>query len=196
MTQLLRVDASMRQVGSHSRTLTDKLVHKLVEKQSYSVITRDLAAGVPMVNEAWIAANFTAAEARSSEHKAALAASDALVAELRAAAVVVIGLPIYNFGVPAAFKAWIDMVTRAKETFEYTVTGPRGLLEGKSAYVVLTSGGTALGSAADFVSPWLKHVLAFIGIEDLQVIDASAVLFDEAGVLARAQAQIDTVLEV
>jgi FMN-dependent NADH-azoreductase len=103
----------------------------------------------------------------------------------------VIALPIYNFGVPAAFKAWIDMVTRAKETFEYTATGPQGLLSGKTAYVVITSGGTSLGSPIDFVSPWLKHVLAFVGIDNLQVIDASAVLFDEAGVLARAQAQID-----
>ena len=191
MAQLLRVDASMRHAGSHSRAIADKLVDQINKKQSLSVVKRDLAEGVPMVDEAWIAANFTPAEERSDEHRAALAASDALVEELRASDVIVIALPIYNFGVPAAFKAWIDMVTRAKETFEYTATGPQGLLTGKTAYVVLTSGGTALGSPIDFVSPWLKHVLAFVGIDNLQVIDASAVLFDEAGVLARAQAQID-----
>jgi len=191
MAQLLRVDASMRHIGSHSRVLADKLVDQINKKQSLSVIKRDLSEGVPMVDEAWIAANFTPSEERSVEHHAALAASDALVEELRAADVIVIALPIYNFGVPAAFKAWIDMVARAKETFEYTATGPRGLLTGKTAYVVLTSGGTALGSPIDFVSPWLKHVLAFVGIDNVQMIDASAVLFDEAGVLARAQAQID-----
>ena len=191
MAQLLRVDASMRHADSHSRALADKLVEQINKKQSLSVVRRDLTEGVPMVDEAWIAANFTPAEERSDDHRAALAASDVLVEELRAADVIVIALPIYNFGVPAAFKAWIDMVTRAKETFEYTATGPQGLLTGKTAYVVLTSGGTALGSPIDFVSPWLKHVLAFVGIDNLQVIDASAVLFDEAGVLARAQAQID-----
>lgn len=191
MAQLLRVDASMRNAGSHSRVLADRLVDKINKKQSLSVIKRDLSEGVPMVDEAWIAANFTPSEERSSEHHAALATSDALVEELRASDVIVIALPIYNFGVPAAFKAWIDMVTRAKETFEYTATGPQGLLSGKTAYVIMTSGGTALGSPIDFVSPWLKHVLAFVGIENLQIIDASAVLFDEAGVLARAQAQID-----
>ncbi len=125
MAHLLRVDASMRHAGSHSRALADKLVEKINQKQKLSVIKRDLAEGVPMVDEGWIAANFTPSEERSPEHQAALATSDALVEELRGADVIVIALPIYNFGVPAAFKAWIDMVTRAKETFEYTATGPR-----------------------------------------------------------------------
>jgi FMN-dependent NADH-azoreductase len=190
MAQLLRVDASMRKSGSYSRDLADKLTDQLFKKQGFSVHRRDLADGVPMVDEAWISANFTDPAQREPHHQAALAASDELVAELHAADVIILAVPIYNFGVPAGFKAWIDMIARVKETFQYTAAGPEGLLLDKTAYLILTSGGTALESPADFVSPWLKHVLGFIGITDLHVIDASAVMFDEAGVLARAEAQI------
>ncbi len=190
MAQLLRVDASMRKSGSYSRDLADKLTDQLVKKQGFRVHRRDLADGVPMVDEAWINANFTDPEQREAHHQSALAASDELVAELHASDVIVLAVPIYNFGVPAAFKAWIDMIARVKKTFQYTAAGPEGLLVDKTAYLILTSGGTALESPVDFVSPWLKHVLGFIGINDLHVIDASAVMFDEAGVLARAEAQI------
>jgi FMN-dependent NADH-azoreductase len=109
---------------------------------------------------------------RSAAQRAALAESDALVAELAAADLLVIGVPIYNFGVPAALKAWVDMVARARLTFRYTENGPEGLLRGKRAYLVVASGGTAVGSEIDFATGYLRHVLGFLGIEDVQIIAA------------------------
>ncbi len=85
---------------------------------------------------------------------------------------IVIGAPIYNFGVPATLKAWIDQIARARLTFRYTENGPQGLLTGKKAYILAATGGTEVGSAIDFATPWLKFVLGFIGITDVEVIAA------------------------
>ncbi|MEM9101358.1 MAG: NAD(P)H-dependent oxidoreductase [Pseudomonadota bacterium] len=189
---ILRVDASMRKQGSVGRNLADTLIAKLASEGA-TVTERDLLNGVSFVNENWIGANFTDESERTDLQKDALSESDALIAELEAANVLVIATPIYNFGVPAAFKAWIDMVTRARKTFRYGDNGPEGLLKGKKAYVVITSGGTALDSDIDFVSPWINHILAFIGITDVTLINASALMMDEAAALARANAQIDSI---
>jgi FMN-dependent NADH-azoreductase len=91
---------------------------------------------------------------------------------LVAADVLVIGAPIYNFSVPATFKAWVDMIARARLTFEYTENGPRGLLENKKAYVVVPSGGVPVGSPVDFATPYIRHALSFIGIIDVEFIGA------------------------
>ena len=171
--KVLEVAASGRNDGSVSRKLSADLVGALEERHgTVELARRDLSKGLPFVNEAWINANFTAPEERSAEQRAALAESDALVAELKAADVLVIGAPIYNFGVPAALKAWVDMVARARLTFRYTENGPKGLLEGKKAYVVIASGGVPVDSAVDFATPYLRHALAFIGITDVEVIAA------------------------
>ena len=153
--------------------LSADLIGALEERHgSIELARRDLNKGLPFVDEAWIGANFTAAEERSADQRATLAESDALVAELKAADVIVIGTRIYNFSVPAALKAWIDMVARARLTFRYTENGPEGLLKGKRAYVVIASGGVPVGSALDFATPYLRHVLGFIGITDVEVIAA------------------------
>ncbi len=171
---ILRIDASMRHTGSVTRALTDKLVARLGAVAPGSQVTRrDLAAGVPLVDEAWIGANFTDPAERDDAQRAALADSDRLVAEIKAADTLVIGLPIYNFGVPAAFKAWIDMIARARETFRYAETGPEGLLVGKRALVVVASGGVPVGSAADFATPYVRFALAFIGIMEVEFISAA-----------------------
>ena len=171
--KVLEVAASGRNEGSVSRMLSADLIAALEERHGRIELTRrDLNKGLRFVDEAWINANFTAAEERSADQRAVLAESDALVAELKAADVLVIGAPIYNFGVPAALKAWIDMVARARLTFRYTEDGPRGLLEGKKAYLVVASGGVPVGSAVDFATPYLRHALAFIGIDDVEVIAA------------------------
>ncbi len=171
--KILEVAASGRNDGSVSRMLSADLIGALEERHGDVELTRrDLSNGLPFVNEAWINANFTAAEERSAEQRATLAESDSLVAELKAADVLVIGVPIYNFGVPAALKAWIDMVARARLTFRYTENGPQGLLDGKKAYVVIASGGVPVDSAVDFATPYLRHVLGFIGITDVDVIAA------------------------
>jgi len=189
--QILRIDASMRHSGSVTRALTDKLVARLRAAAPKAGVTRrDLADGVPMVDAAWIGANFTDPAERDTAQRAALAGSDELVAELKAADTIVIGLPIYNFGVPAAFKAWIDMIARARETFRYTETGPEGLLTGKRALVVVASGGVPVGSAVDFATPYLRHALAFIGITDVEFIPADQLMADAEAAIAGAEARI------
>jgi FMN-dependent NADH-azoreductase len=184
--KILRVDASIRKTGSYSRELTDNMIKQLTSLQNTNVKARDLADGVPMINEAWIGANFTDVAERTTEQRAVLACSDALIAEVQEADVLVIGLPIYNFSVPAAFKAWIDQIARAKVTFRYTDKGPVGLLDNKKAYVIITSGGTKLGSEIDFVSEYIHHILGFIGIKEVTIIDSSAIGRDEKKVLSAA----------
>jgi len=179
MNSILRVDSSMRIEGSVSRDLVDQLIAKLTSKQDAEIVVRDLAKGIEFIDEAWIGANFTDPSERSEDQKRALETSDILVQELSCADTVVISAPVYNFQVPAALKAWIDMVARARETFRFTENGSEGLLTGKKVYVVVTSGGTVLGSEYDFVSGWLKHVLGFMGMTDVTFIDGSGLLLDE-----------------
>lgn len=188
MTHILRVDSSMRTEGSVSRNLADKLIERLSDSNT-QITERDLANGIELINEQWIGSNFTDPSDRSDEQKTSLATSDQLVNELRAADTVVITAPVYNFHVPAALKAWIDMVARARETFRYTEEGPVGLLTGKKVYVVMTSGGTVLGAENDFVSGWLKYILAFMGMTDVTFIDSSGLMLDETKA-EKAEAEI------
>ena len=175
--KVLEVAASGRNDGSVSRMLSADLIGALEERHgSIELTRRDLKEALPFVDESWINANFTAEEERSTEQRAVLAQSDALVAELRAADVLVIGAPIYNFGVPAALKAWIDMVARARLTFRYTENGPVGLLKGKRAYLAVASGGTAVGSEMDFATGYLRHILGFLGIDDVQIVAADRLM--------------------
>jgi len=193
---ILRLDTSMRKNGSYSRDLTDKLIQHLTgqasdlaalnKTENAQVTTRDLADGIDFIDEQWINANFTAVEKRTVEQHKALATSDILVDELNKADLIVIGLPIYNFGVPAAFKAWVDQVVRSKLTFRYTDNGPIGLLNNKKAYIVIASGGTKLGTELDFISVYIRHVFSFIGIKDISIIDSSGIGQDESATLARA----------
>jgi FMN-dependent NADH-azoreductase len=189
---ILRIDASMRKTDSYSRDLLDKLIKQLNGEKGISVkvTTRDLADGISLINEQWIAANFTAIDERTEDQHKSLIASDTLVDELNRAELIVIGLPIYNFGVPAAFKAWIDQVVRSKLTFQYTDTGPVGLLNNKKAYIIVASGGTKLGTELDFISDYVRHVLGFIGITDITFIDSSSVGLDKSKVLAHAHEHI------
>ncbi|HSG58886.1 MAG TPA: NAD(P)H-dependent oxidoreductase [Woeseiaceae bacterium] len=171
--KVLEISASGRRGDSVSRRLTRELIDSLEAREGDIELTRrDLSDGIALVDEAWINANFTADEDRNAQQREVLAASDALVEELRAADVVVIGSPIYNFGVPAALKAWVDMIARARLTFRYTPEGPRGLLDGKKAYVVIASGGVPVDSPVDFATPYLRQALRFVGITDVDVIAA------------------------
>ena len=192
MSHILRIDASARHAGSTTRQLADKLVARLVE-QGYgaSVTVRDLAQTPPaLLTENWVGANFTDDDARSTDQKAALAASDELIGELEAADTIVIGVPLYNFAVPASLKAWIDLIARARRTFRYTEAGPEGLLKGKKAYLVVATGGVPVGSDYDFATGFLRHVLGFVGITDVTVIDAGQQMMDGDAV-NRATAAID-----
>lgn len=186
---LLRIDASARRTGSVSRQLTDDVIARLGAAE---VITRDLLeTPVPQITEDWVTANFTPAAERSADQAATLALSDALVAEVQAADTIVIGLPIYNFGVPAALKAWVDQVARAGVTFQYTANGPEGLLTGKRAVVAVASGGTEAGSEIDFATGYIRHVLGFLGISDVTFVAADRLMVDAEAAMRTAQAQVD-----
>ena len=170
---VLEISAGARSEGSISRLLTADLISALDSRYGETqVARRDLADGLPFIDEAWVAANFTPEEDRSGQHRQSLAFSDTLVAELAAADVLVIGAPIYNFSLPATLKAWIDMIARARLTFQYTENGPEGLLKNKKAYVVVPSGGVPIGSPMDFATPYLRHALSFVGITDVEFIGA------------------------
>lgn len=184
---ILHIDASARHIGSTTRDLTARIV----EKFGGTVIRRDLSDALPQINETWVNANFTPADQRDEAQKQALALSDTLIAEIKAADVLVIGAPIYNFGVPTALKAWIDMIARAGVTFTYTENGPKGLLEGKRAVIALATGGTPVGSDIDFASGYLRHVMGFIGITDVDIVAADRVMADSEQALAKAHAGID-----
>lgn len=170
---VLRVDASPRGHTSISRALSDDIVATLAEGGPVTVTLRDLVKDpVPALDDAWVGATFTDPAERTPEQRAALATSDALVAEVKAADLLVIGLPVHNFGPPAALKAWFDMIARARETFRYTASGAEGLLGGRRAIIAMASGGVEAGSASDFASPWLRHALGFLGITEVTLVAA------------------------
>lgn len=190
LTKILRVDASARQTGSVSRDLTDKVIDRFSGEGAIQVTKRDVSLGLPQIDEAWVTANFTEADKRSQEQKAALSLSDTLIAELKEADTLVIGTPIYNFGIPSTLKAWIDLVARAGITFRYTENGPVGLLGGKRAIILVASGGTPVDSEIDFATPYLRHALKFIGITDVTVIAADALAQDANEKIAEASEEI------
>ena len=172
MTHTLRIDTSARHAASHTRDLLDAYV----KTAGGSVTERDVSEGLPVVTEHWVAGAYTAPDQRTPEQREALALSDQLIAELRAADTVAIALPIYNFGVPASLKLWMDQVARAGVTFAYTETGPVGLLEGKRAVIVVASGGTESGGPQDYATPHLVHFLNFIGISDVEIFKADQLM--------------------
>ena len=176
LNNILRIEASARSADSVSRQLTSKVIDHLGGQTAIQVVNRDVSEGLPFVTAEWVGANFTAAEQRTAKQVAVLQLSDSLIEELKKADTLVLGVPIYNFGIPATLKAWIDQITRAGVTFRYTDTGPEGLLAGKRAIIVIASGGTPVGSDYDFASPYLKHILGFIGITDVTIIAADSLM--------------------
>lgn len=185
---VLRIDASARHEGSVSRDLTDKVINHLKPDH---ILNRDLAkTPVPQVDQNWIDAAYTPVKDRNDDQKTALQQSDILVDELMTADTVVIGCPIYNFGVPAALKAWIDQIARVGVTFSYTADGVAGLLKDKRVLLIVTSGGTQVGSDIDFATGYMRHVMGFIGLTDVAIISADQLAIDPEAALKTAQQQI------
>lgn len=185
---VLHIDSSARSESSVTRSLSAEITQKLGAAR---VIRRDLSAPLPLLDEAWVGANFTPADQRTEDQKALLALSDSLIAELKEADTIVIGAPIYNFSVPSTLKAWIDLVARVGVTFQYSETGPKGLLEGKRAIIAVASGGTQAGSDVDFATTYLRHVLGFIGITEVELVAADLLAVDAEGSLAKAKSAIE-----
>ncbi|MFT5608305.1 MAG: FMN-dependent NADH-azoreductase [Parvicella sp.] len=191
MNKILHIDASGRKTPSVSRQLSNEIVNKISNEQS-TVLYRDVSQGLPFVDELMIGAYFTQSAERSEEQHQAIGLSDTVVEELKAADAVVIGVPIYNFSMPAGFKAWSDLAARVGETFTYTENGPVGLLQGKKAYIVVASGGTEVGSKIDFLTPWLRHFLGFIGIHDVTIVQAEALNQNGEKAIEEARITIDS----
>ena len=198
---ILQINSSARADGSHStrlaRAVVDRL-HAAAADEQVAVTVRDLGQTPhPELNEATLQALFTPSEQRTPAQAARVALDDALIAELQAADVVVLGVPMYNFGVPAALKNWIDAISRAKVTFQYTANGPEGLLKGKKIYIVLTRGGQYRNTPSDTQVPYLRTVLSFLGMTDIQFIYAEGLALGadaEQQSLASARQQIEAVL--
>ena len=189
---ILRLDASASGSASGSRNLGDQLLQGIIAQQPpVEVRTRDLNDNAEFIDAAWIAANLSAADERDAAAVQRLAYSDELIAELQWADQIVLTTPMYNFGVPATLKAWIDQVCRAGITFRYTQNGPLGLLDGKRVDIVITTGGAPLDSPVDFVSGYLRQVFAFIGIDDLEIFGADRMNSDSEASIERAQQQIN-----
>src|ERR1700689_352550 len=172
MPTLLQIDSSPLS-SSVIRELTREFVTNWkIAHPSGRVIVRDLAANPPKpLDQAWIHAAYTPAEARQPEQKAPLAHSDECIRELEQADEYVFGVAMHNFSIPSVFKLWIDQVVRAGRTFAYGSNGPEGLLSGKKATVLVATGGvyeagTAM-AAFNFIDPYISTILGFIGITDV-----------------------------
>lgn len=171
---VLTITASVNKEGSISRQLVQELIDHLVETSKVdTVIERDLSANnLELLTASHVGAFYTPEEERTEQDKLLLAQSDVLLGELKQSNILVIGTPMYNFSVPAVLKAWIDLVCRVGESFRYTDNGPEGLLNIDKAYLVVATGGAPVNSAMDFVVPYLKQVMAFIGVKEVEVIAA------------------------
>jgi FMN-dependent NADH-azoreductase len=196
---ILQINSSSRPDASHSSRLANNIVERVrAAHPDASLTLRDLGR-TPLreLDEPALQALFTPVEQRSAEQAARVAIDDALIAEIQAADVLVLGVPMYNFGVPAQLKNWIDAIARAKVTFTYTEKGPAGLLTGKKVYVALTRGGLYRNTPADTQVPYLQTVLGFLGMTDVQFVYAEGLAMGaqaEQDALASAQAQIDDVV--
>jgi FMN-dependent NADH-azoreductase len=171
---ILQINSSARPDASHSSRLANELVQRLLaDTPEASLKVRDLGRTPhPMLDEPALQALFTPAEQRTPAQAERVALDDALIAEIFAADSLVLAVPMYNFGITAQLKNWIDAISRAQVTFRYTANGPEGLLKGKKAYVVLTRGGLYRNTPNDTQTPYLKTFLGFLGITDVQFIFA------------------------
>lgn len=191
---ILQINASARRDGANSTRVADQITARLQAANPGATLTlRDLAVTPhPLLDEAALGALFTPADARSPEQAARVALDDALIAEIQAHDTVVLGVPMYNFGVPVQLKSWIDAIARAGVTFRYTASGPEGLLTGKTVYVALARGGLYRDTPNDSQVPYLKSVLGFLGLTDLRFIYAEGLAMGpDAAAKGFAQAEAD-----
>lgn len=193
---ILQVNSSARREASQSTRLANRIVERLLDATPDARVTvRDLATQPhPVLDEATLGALFTPEAQRTLEQAGRVALDDALIAQVQAADVLVLGVPMYNFGVPSQLKNWIDAISRAGVTFRYNANGPEGLLKGKKVYVALARGGLYRNTPADTQVPYLKTVLTFLGMTDVHFVYAEGLnMGDEAQQqgIASALEQID-----
>jgi FMN-dependent NADH-azoreductase len=197
---ILQINASARSQGAQSTRLADLVVERLRTDHSQShLIVRDLAVTpYPVLDEPALQALFTPAEQRTPEQMTRVALDDSLIAELQGADVLVLAVPMYNFGISAQLKNWLDGVARAQVTFRYTEQGPQGLLTGKTVYVALARGGKYRDTAADSQVPYLKTILGFLGMTDVRFVYAEGLAMGAdaaAQAFVEAQRDIDAAMQ-
>ena len=178
--KIYQIDSSARKEGSTSRALAKKLLDK-IKKPEDEVIYTESGMKIDKKDQ-------------TEHHKKMFELSDTLVKELKESDIIIISAPIYNYGPPATLKAWSDLAARVGETFRFKPNGRReGLLKNKRAYLVITSGGTKLNSSEDFLTPWLKFILNFFGIEKIDIICADQMALDYEKSIKDAEKQIENI---
>ena len=188
--KIYQIDSSARKEGSTSRALAKKLLDK-IKKPEDEVIYRDLDDEMVFVSGLTESGMKIDKKDQTEHHKKMFDLSDKLVKELKDSDIIIISAPIYNYGPPATLKAWSDLAARVGETFRFKPDGRReGLLKNKKAYLVITSGGTKLNSNEDFLTPWLKFILNFFGIEKIDTICADQMSIDHEKSIKEAEKQI------
>ena len=191
--KIYQIDSSARKKGSTSRALAKKVLEK-IKKPGDEVIYRDLNEEMVFVTGLTESGMNIKEEDQNENHKKMFELSNQLVKELKESDIIIISAPIYNYGPPATLKAWSDLAARVGETFRFKPNGRReGLLKNKRAYLVITSGGTKLNSSEDFLTPWLKFILNFFGIEKIDIICADQMALDYEKSIKDAEKQIENI---
>ena len=192
--KIYQIDSSARKEGSTSRALAKKLLEK-IKKPEDEIIYRDLDDEMVFVSGLTESGMKIKEEDQNENHKKMFELSDQLVKELKESDIIIISAPIYNYGPPATLKAWSDLAARIGETFRFKPNGRReGLLKNKRAFLVITSGGTKLNSKEDFLTPWLKFILNFFGIEKVDIISADQMALDYEKSIKEAEEQIKKIV--
>ena len=190
---IYQIDSSARKEGSTSRALAKKLLDK-IKKPGDEIVYRDLDDEMVFVSGLTESGMKIDLKDQTEHHKKMFELSDTLVKELKESDVIIISAPIYNYGPPATLKAWSDLAARVGETFRFKPNGRReGLLKNKKAYLVITSGGTKLNSNEDFLTPWLKFILNFFGIEKIDIICADQMALNYEKSIKNAEEQINKI---
>ena len=190
MNNVLVLKSSILADNSQTNQLSDYFVSKLADK---NVVIRDLAAN-PLPNFDATAATALRGQPTSAEENALLALSDELVAEIKKADTLIINAPMYNFHIPTQLKSYFDFIARPRVTFQYTEKGPEGLLKGKKAVVLAAFGGFHQNQPTDLVTSYMKAILGFVGITDVQFVYVEGIGFGPEAVekaQAQAKAEID-----
>ena len=191
--KIYQIDSSARKEGSTSRLLAKKLLNK-IKRPEDEIIYRDLNDEMVFVTGLTESGMNIDQKDQNENHKKMFKLSDQLVKELKESDIIIISAPIYNYGPPATLKAWSDLAARVGETFRFKSNGRReGLLKNKRAYLVITSGGTKLNSNEDFLTPWLKYILNFFGIEKIDIICADQMALDYEKSIKDAEKQIENI---
>ena len=196
LMKIVQINASARSADANSTKLANAITARLTARNPGAVVElRDLAKTPhPVLDEPALGALFTPADQRSAEQSARVSLDDALIAQVQSADVIVLGVPMYNFGIPVQLKTWLDAIARVGVTFRYTATGPEGLVKGKKVYVALARGGLYRDTPADSQVPYLKTILGFLGMTDVEFIYAEGLAMGADSVteaFAQADAQMN-----